>query len=100
MDNISQKQTITSADAGTKVLIMGAKGIFASLTINTTSAQALTLYDDKTITSPGGSFAVVKASIAEQTLNYGGNGIVLNKGLVVDVPGSYTGNATFAFKLS
>lgn len=100
MDNVAQKKTITSADAGTKVLIMGAKGIFHSVTINATSAQALTLYDDKTITSPSGSFAVLKASVVEGSYQYGMNGVACDKGLVVDVPGSYSGNATFAFKLA
>lgn len=95
MDSISFKREITSADAGTKVIVAGGKGILHGITINTTSAQVLTLYDDKTATSPSNKFGAIKASIVEQSLEYH---VACDLGLVIDVPGSYTGSATVRYQ--
>lgn len=94
MDQICEKYNITSAIANTKVKISARTGALMRITINTTSAQALTFYDDTNTTSPTNPIAVVKSSIAEQTLEYR---VALTKGLVVNVPSGYTGDATVSF---
>lgn len=95
MDNISQKREITSADANTNVKIAGSGGILNRIVIGTTSAHALTLYDTVNTTTPDGRFGLLKASIAEQSIEFG---IALEKGLVVTVPSGYVGTATFCFR--
>lgn len=85
--------TITSADADSKVLIRSSSGGIASITIGTTSAHALTFYDDTSITSPANKFFKAKLSVAEQTFLFNG---VIETGIVVDVPAGYAGECTIA----
>lgn len=94
MDQIGEKYNITSTQANSKVKIMGKKGVLKLVTINLTSAQALTFYDDTNTTTPTNPIAALKASIAEGTYQYQ---IACNKGLVVNVPASYAGDATVSF---
>ena len=90
-----QSIPITSANANTKVVVMKKGGILHNINILTTSAQALTLYDDNS-TSPASAaqFGAIKASVAEQTFRFK---LALNKGLVVNVPSSYTGSAVIEY---
>ena len=91
MDSIGVKYNVTAAAAGTKVVVSKQPGVLFLVTINKASAQALTLYDDKTATAPANAFASLKALVAEGTYMYR---VSLNRGLVIDAPASYTGDAT------
>ena len=84
-----QTKHISSGDANSTVTVTDKDANLAHITINTTSAHALTVKDGL-----GNTVAVIKASIAEQTLIYQ---IDCVKGITVAVPASYTGDATIAF---
>lgn len=88
---------ITSADANTNINISRLPGVqLAYITINTTSAHALTVYDgtDTTTLANNSGIAAIKASIVEQTLIYK---IACKKGIVINVPAGYAGDATVCF---
>ncbi len=89
MDNY-QFFHLSSANANSTVTIQTNDCILGLITINATSAQALTVKDGE-----GNVIAVLKASIAEGTYRYKVPGL---KGLTITVPASYTGDATVAFK--
>lgn len=80
---------IASGDANSTVTVTDKDCLLGQVTINTTSAHALTLKDGN-----GNTIAVIKASIAEQTLLYQ---VQCIKGLTVTVPASYAGDATISF---
>jgi hypothetical protein len=84
-----QHKRITSADANTTVVVVSSLATLGFITINATSAQALTVKNGS-----GDTIAVIKASIAEQTLTYM---IDCAKGITITVPASYTGDATISF---
>jgi hypothetical protein len=84
-----QYKHISSADANSTVTVTTNNCALGHITINTTSAHALTVKDGL-----GNTVAVTKVSIAEQTLTYQVDCI---KGLTVTVPASYAGDATIAF---
>ena len=68
--------------AGTYVLKSGA-GFLHTLTINTTSAGAITLYNNTS--AAGKKIAIIKASVAEQTFVYDIN---FNVGLTMVLAGA------------
>ncbi len=84
-----QYKRISSGDANSTVTVTTSNSLLAHITINTTSAHALTVKD-----GVGNTVAVIKASIAEQTLTYQ---VECIKGITVTVPASYVGDATIAF---
>jgi len=85
-----QYRHISSNDANTTVTIQTNDCVLSKITINTTSAQALTVKDGQ-----GNTVAVLKASIVENSYFYEVN---CPKGMTITVPASYTGSATIAFK--
>jgi len=89
-----QFKRIASGDANTTVTVCATPCTLHSVTINTTSAQALTLKDSGT-NNTNTTIATIKASIAEQTLQYD---VDCPTGLTITVPASYTGDVTIAFK--
>jgi molybdopterin-binding protein len=86
----NQYKHISSGDANSTVTVTTEKAKLAYVTINTTSAHALTIKD-----GAGNTIAVIKASIAEQTLTYE---VDCPKGITVTVPASYAGDATISFQ--
>ena len=86
----NQFKHISSSDANSTVTVTTERAKLVGVTINTTSAQALTIKD-----GAGNTVAVIKASIVEQTLTYE---VDCQKGITVTVPASYTGDATVSFQ--
>lgn len=84
-----QYKRIASGDANSTVTVNDKDCMLAHITINTTSAHALTVKDGL-----GNTVATLKASVAEQTLTYQVDCV---KGITVTVPASYAGDATIAF---
>jgi molybdopterin-binding protein len=84
-----QYKRISSANANSTVTITEKNAVLAHITINTTSAHALTVKD-----GAGNTVATIKASIVEQTLTYQVDCV---QGITVTVPASYAGDATIAF---
>lgn len=100
MENTGLKKNIDSTNANSKVLVSARRGVLYSICIGTTSAQAITLYDDTNTTTPTGKIIAIKASIVEQTLFFGADGVQLDKGIVVNVPAGYTGDMSINFKIA
>ena len=97
-DDAYQYKHYTSANASSTAgtVVRGGRGELGTVTINTTSAQAITLYDGATsATTSLSKIAVIKASAAEQTFEYN---VALEKGLVVELPASYAGSVTIGVK--
>jgi hypothetical protein len=88
--DIYQYRRLSSADANTTVTVQSNDCILGHITINATSAQALTVKDGL-----GNTIATLKASIAEGTYHYR---VPASKGLTITVPTGYTGDATVAFR--
>ena len=89
-----QYKRIASGDANSTVTVCSGPCVLKSITINTTSAHALTVKETAASgTAP--TIATIKASVAEQTLEYN---IAVDSGLQVSIPASYVGDATIAFK--
>jgi hypothetical protein len=84
-----QFKRISSTDANSTVTVTTKDATLAHITINTTSAHALTVKNGL-----GNTVAVIKASIAEQTLTYMVDCV---QGITVTVPASYVGDATISF---
>lgn len=84
-----QYKRISSGDANSTVTVTDKDSLLAHITINTTSAHALTVKDGL-----GNTVAIIKASVAERTLTYQVDCV---KGITVTVPASYAGDATVAF---
>jgi molybdopterin-binding protein len=89
MHHSFQHKHIASGDANSTVTVTTKDCTLAHITINTTSAHALTVKD-----GTGATVAVIKASIVEQTLTYMVDCV---KGITVTVPASYAGDATISF---
>lgn len=89
-----QYKRIASGDANSTVTVCATPCVLHSITINTTSAHALTVKDSGT-NGIDTTVATIKASIAEQTLEYD---VDITTGLKITVPASYVGDATIAFK--
>lgn len=88
----------TSANASNTagVLVKGGAGELGPVVINTTSAVALTLYDSSaTATSSATKIGILKASIAEQSLEYN---VAFTKGLMIEIPGAYDGDITIGVR--
>ena len=89
-----QYKHISSTDANTTVTVIANSPVLLhAITINTTSAHALTVNNFGA--SGTDVAAVTKASIIEQQLLYD---VVLEKGMTITVPSGYVGDATIAFK--
>ena len=90
MQDIYQGVHLSSANAATTVTIMAGTQpcVLCYVTVNATSAQALTFADGK-----NNQIAVLKASVAEGAYHY----FVCVNGLQVTVPTGYTGDATVAW---
>lgn len=82
----SSFRRLSSADANTTVTVEDADVTLDRITVNTTSAHALTVKD-----GTGRTVAVLKASVAEGTYEYR---VPCVKGLAIEVPASYAGDAT------
>lgn len=83
-----------SSTAGT--VVRGGAGELGSITINTTSAQIVKIYDgDSSATSTATLIAQIKASTAEQTLVYN---VRVLKGIVIETPASYAGSITVSHR--
>jgi len=96
MGPYSNHTHITSADANSSVVVSTLNGAtLGKITINKTSAHALTVYDADDATELGPVIAVIKASIAEQTLDYCVN---VHKGIIIAVPSSYDGDVTVSHR--
>ena len=101
MDNTGLKKNIDSTNANSKVLVSSRPGVLYSVCIGTTSGQALTLYDDnQTAAANTGKMLTLKASILEQTMFFGSDGVQVDKGIVVNVPAGYTGDISVNYKIS
>jgi hypothetical protein len=86
----------TNASSTVGTLVRGGPGVLGSITINTTSAHVVRVYDGSTTATTSGTLiASIKASTAEQTLNYD---VSVTKGVVLDVPAGYTGSITITTK--
>ncbi len=88
---------ISSADANSTVYISTLPGsTLVHITINTTSAHALTVYDANATAQiiAGNIKAVIKASIVEQTLTYN---VAMQNGIAIAIPASYVGDATISW---
>ncbi len=81
---------LSSANANSTVTIVARDATLGMITINATSAQALTVKDGK-----GNVIATLKASIAEGSYHYR---CQCNGGITVTVPTGYTGDATVMFR--
>lgn len=60
--------THTNVAAATTTVCKPDAGVLGSLTVNTTAAGAITIYDNTT--ASGTKIATIKASVAEQTFNF------------------------------
>lgn len=89
-----KSKNISSSDANSTVVVRtaGLAGELGLVTINTTSAHVLAIYEG--VDSTGTLLASLKASVAEGTYKYK---IGVSKGICVVVPSGYTGNATISF---
>lgn len=88
--------TSTSASSTAGTVVRGGRGELGTVTINTTSAQIVKLYDGATTATSGlNVIAAIKASAAEQTFTYD---VALEKGLVVELPASYAGDITIGVR--
>ena len=98
-DSSFQYKHYTSANASSTAatIVRGGRGVLGTVTINTTSAQPITLYDAGTsaATSTMTAIAVIKASVGEQTFVYN---VALEKGLAITLPASYAGDITIGVK--
>lgn len=89
---------LTSANASSTsgTLVRGGAGILGSVTINTTGAQIVGIYDGNTAaTTTATKIAAIKASVGEQTFVYD---VALTKGLVMELPATYAGDITVSSK--
>lgn len=88
--------TSTSASSTAGTVVRGGRGELGTVTINTTSAQIIKLYDGATTATSGlPVIATIKASVAEQTFVYD---VALKNGLVVELPASYAGSITIGVR--
>lgn len=81
---------LSNADANSTVTIDNEQLTLARITVNTTSAHALTVKDGM-----GNTVATLKASVAEGTYEYN---VVCPKGIQIVVPASYAGDATICYR--
>ena len=89
---------ISSANASTtrSTIVRGGAGILGAITVSSTSAQNIGIYDANAATTSGATLiGIIKASTAEQTLVY--DVAVLN-GITLDVPASYAGSMTVTYR--
>lgn len=96
MTQTSTYKNYTSTAANSKKVVSSVPVTLCRITINKTSAHALTVYDANTDTpaATDNIIATIKASIVEQTLEYN---VCCLKGLVIDFPASYAGDITVTF---
>ena len=88
--------TSTNASSTAGTVVRGGAGELGTITINTTSAQIIKLYDGATTATSGLTMiGAIKASVAEQTFVYN---VALEKGLVVELPASYAGDITIGVR--
>lgn len=91
-------KNISSANASTtrSTIVRGGPGVLGSITINTADGRAIGIYDANAATTSGATLiGVIKASTAEQTLNYD---ISVVNGITLDVPASYAGSMTVTYR--
>lgn len=81
---------LSSADANSTVTLDNEQLTLDHITINTTSAHALTVKDGM-----GNTIATLKASIVEGTYWYN---VPCPKGIQIVVPASYVGDATVCYR--
>ena len=90
----------TSANASSTVrtIVKGGAGELGTITINTTGAQPIRLYDAASTTAATSTLdaiAVIKPSVAEQTFTYD---VSLLKGLTLEMPATYAGDITISVR--
>lgn len=95
-DGFSYKNiTSSNASATVPVQVKGGFGVLGKITINTTHATTIGVYDGTTATSSGTLIASIAASTGAQTLEYD---VAVTKGIVLDVPVGFAGNYTISYK--
>ena len=82
---------IDSNDANSTVAVTTKHGVLARITINKTSAHALTVKNG----AGGDTIAILKASVAEGHYDFE---VSTSLGISVEVPASYVGDATIAYR--
>lgn len=90
--------TSANASSTARTIVKGGAGELGSITINTTGAVPLRLYDAATstaATSTLDAIAVIKASVGEQTFTYDAS---LLKGLTLEMPATYAGDITISVR--
>jgi len=90
--------TSANASSTARTIVRGGAGELGTVTINTTGAQVLRLYDAATSTAATSSLtaiAVLKASVGEQTFTYD---VALTQGLTLEMPASYAGDITISVR--
>ena len=90
--------TSANASSTARTIVRGGAGELGTVTVNTTSAHPVRLYDaadSSTATTSLTAIAVIKASAAEQTFTYN---VGLTKGLTVELPAGYVGDITIGVR--
>lgn len=89
---------ITSADANSVVVVRTKgtdnNGVLRRITIGTTSAHALTIYNGVTAAAPSIAIGALKASIVEGTYEFD---VECSQGIAINVPTGYIGTATVVY---
>lgn len=92
--------TSANASSTARTLVKGGAGELGTITINTTGAQVLRLYDGASTTVATTSstitpIAVLKASVGEQTFTYEANVL---QGVLLEMPATYAGDVTITVR--
>lgn len=92
--------TGTASSSVARTLVKGGAGEIGTVTINTTGAQVLRLYDGASTTVATTSstitpIAVLKASVGEQTFTFEANVL---QGVLLEMPASYAGDVTITVR--
>lgn len=97
LDGAYAYKNITSADASATVPVQvrGGEGVLGYITVNTTHATIVRVYDGTTATSTGTLIASLPASAVVGTYIYD---VAVRNGIVLDVPAGFAGNYTISYK--
>ena len=90
--------TSANASSTARTIVKGGAGELGTVTINTTGATVLRLYDAATTTAATSTLdaiAVLKAAVGEQTFTYETS---LLKGLTLEMPAAYAGDITITVR--
>jgi len=90
--------TSANASSTSRTIVKGGYGELGTVTINTTGAQPIRLYDGASTTAATSTLdaiAVIKPSVTEQTFTYD---VSLTQGLVLEMPATYAGDITISVR--